>query len=308
MSRKFDYSRFKHDINLSQYAAHLGYELDRSKSTRSSVAMRHSNGDKVIISRRAGVWIYFSVHDDSDNGTIVDFARKRTGKTFSEVASDLNSWLGGGASLPKLQTYIPCVEEQAYDRERVKRLYRRVRPITTHPYLVKTRKISHDVLADPRFTGRIYQDFYGNVVFPSYDKEGICGLELKNHDKGVFVKGSAKGLWVSRIEASDTVLVIAESVIDALSYCALFRNSHTVYAAVSGGMKKGRQYDLVLSLMKAMPNLQTVILAVDNDQGGTKIAAKLKKSIENAGFFQGNVQLHVPDLAGDDWNEVLKRH
>ena len=44
---QLDYSKFKTEINLTQYAAHLGYEVDRKKSTRSSIAMR-KDSDKVI--------------------------------------------------------------------------------------------------------------------------------------------------------------------------------------------------------------------------------------------------------------------
>ena len=218
----------------------------------------------------------------------------------------INAWLGNGASYPQPQTYAAGVEEQVYDRARVKKLFGYARPITSHPYLEKTRNIPHDVLTDKRFAGKIYQDRYGNAVFPNYDKEGVCGLELKNHDKSVFIKGSAKGLWVSRVGASDTVLVIAESGIDALSYHALFKKQDATYAAVCGGMKKETQYDLVLSLMQNLKNLQTVILAVDNDEGGMKIAGKLQESIEGADFFKGSIQLHVPEIAKDDWNEVLK--
>jgi len=41
--------RFKQAINLAELARAEGYELDRSQSSRSIVAMKHSNGDKVII-------------------------------------------------------------------------------------------------------------------------------------------------------------------------------------------------------------------------------------------------------------------
>ncbi len=54
MTHRYDFSRFKSDINLTQYAAHLGYEVDKKKSTRSSIAMRNG-GDKIIISKRGHV-------------------------------------------------------------------------------------------------------------------------------------------------------------------------------------------------------------------------------------------------------------
>ena len=40
--------------------------------------MRHGNGDKIIISREDdGHYVYWSVRDDSDNGTIIDFVKYR---------------------------------------------------------------------------------------------------------------------------------------------------------------------------------------------------------------------------------------
>ena len=70
---------FKSRINLTKYASAQGYVLDRRHTSRNSVAMRGPAGDKVIIARdaRDGNWIYFSVTDDQDHGTIIDFITRR---------------------------------------------------------------------------------------------------------------------------------------------------------------------------------------------------------------------------------------
>ena len=41
--------------------------------------MRSPDGDKVVIAVNGsnGHWIYFSVRDDADNGTIIDFIQNR---------------------------------------------------------------------------------------------------------------------------------------------------------------------------------------------------------------------------------------
>src|ERR1035437_2817980 len=175
---KHDYASFKQSINLTQYAASMGYELDRKKSTKSSVAMRHGNGDKVIISRRGKNWVYFSVHDDKDNGTIVDFIQRRTAKGIGEIGQELQEWIGGGASLPDSQTYAQDVEEQKHDRPRVTAIFGKARPVTAHPYLVEERKIPAAVMEEARFKGRTYQDHYGNVMFPHHDAVGIHHLAI----------------------------------------------------------------------------------------------------------------------------------
>ena len=69
--------RFKTEINLSQFAASRGYTLDKRESSRNSAVMRHADGDKIIIAREGQHWIYFSVSDDDDNGSVIDFVMRR---------------------------------------------------------------------------------------------------------------------------------------------------------------------------------------------------------------------------------------
>jgi hypothetical protein len=55
--QKYDFSALKQSVNLSQYAAAQGYELDRKKSTRSSLVMRHAaSGEKIIVTKKGANW------------------------------------------------------------------------------------------------------------------------------------------------------------------------------------------------------------------------------------------------------------
>jgi hypothetical protein len=301
MTHKNDFAFFKQSVNLGQYAAAQGYELDSRKSTRSSLVMRHNNGDKIIISRKADTWIYFSVHDNQDNGTIVDFIQKRTGKTLPEIAKHLAGWESHCQTLP--QYNVPDVKEQVYDRQRILKAFQRMKPVITHPYLEDERKIPREVLGHERFRGKIFQDYYGNVAFPHQDGQGICGLELKNHDKGVFMRGSEKALWLGHIDSSDTTLTLAESGIDALSHYTLFKPVNTAYAAVSGGMRD-KQFEFLAMVIAQMPLLEQIVLAVDNDAGGCKIAERIEEFLGNK--FTGYIIHDVPQETGADWNQVLK--
>lgn len=300
--QKYDFSSFKQTINLSQYAAAQGYELDKKKSTRSSLVMRHSNGDKIIVSKKGANWVYFSVHDDSDNGTIVDFVETRTSKTLPDIGKELAAWNGEGGTLP-IYSHLPDVQEQAYDPGRIKKAFRWMKPVENHPYLIEGRKIPADVLNHPRFMGRIFQDRYGNVVFPHEGGQGVCGLELKNYDKGIFMRGSEKALWLGNIDPADTVLTLAESSIDALSHFALFKPLNTSYGAVSGGMGD-RAFEYLMAIIQKMPRLEKIILAVDHDKGGEKIASRIEIYLE--GKFTGEIVRDIPQAEGMDWNEFLK--
>ncbi|MFA7253936.1 MAG: DUF3991 domain-containing protein [Patescibacteria group bacterium] len=308
MYQKHDFSRYKSDINLSHYASSLGYELDPKKTTKSSLVMKHPNGDKVIISKRGSNYVYFSVLDDKDNGTIVDFIRKRTEKTFPEIGQELQKWVKGGGGISQNIPFASDIQSQEYNPERIKALFSRVKQIKGDDYLQNVRKIPLSTLQNQLFVGRIYRDFYGNVVFPHYDHTGVCGLELKNTDKGVFVRGSAKGLWTSTINPNAQILVIAESPIDGLSYFTLFpelQKSGVVFASVSGGLRP-HQVQLINELIKKLPQLQKIILAVDHDQGGERIEKTIREGVKNAGVFASDMLTHVPEKIGDDWNEVLK--
>ncbi len=299
---KYDFATLKQSVNLGHYAATQGYVLDRKKSTRSSLVMCHmTRGDKVIVSKKGGNWVYFSVHDDSDNGTIVDFIQKRTSKTLPEIGRELAAWTGGAGILPAC--YLPDPQEQVYDRARIQKAFSRMKPAPAHAYLINERKIPAHVLKDARFAGRIFQDRHGNAVFPHQNGQGVCGLELKNTDKGVFMRGSEKALWLGNINSGDTILVLAEAAIDALSHFALFRSQNASYGAVSGGMKDS-QFSCLLAIIQKMPNLQKIVLAVDNDRGGTKIASRIETYLE--GKFTGEMVRHIPEWEGMDWNEVLK--
>lgn len=299
--QKYDFTAFKQSVNLSHFAAGQGYELDRKKSTRSSLVMRHANGDKIIVSKKGANWVYFSVSNDTDNGTIVDFIANRTAKTLPDIGRELAAWSGGAGALPVYS--LPDVQEQVYDLERIRRAFQWMKPATAHPYLLETRQIPADVLKDSRFVGRIFQDRYGNVVFPHQNGQGICGLELKNHDKGVFMRGSEKALWLGNINPADTSLMLAEAAIDALSHFALFRPLNASYGAVSGGMKDS-QFDCLVDIIQKMPRLAKIVLAVDHDQGGEKIAKRIETHL--ARKFTGEIVRHIPEQEGMDWNDVLR--
>jgi hypothetical protein len=88
--------RFKRHVNLTELAAASGYQLaPGQRATASSVAMRHpSTDDKIIVRRDAdGHWTYFSVRDDRDNGSVVDFLQARRSLTLGGVRKELRAWL-----------------------------------------------------------------------------------------------------------------------------------------------------------------------------------------------------------------------
>ncbi|MCP5109349.1 MAG: hypothetical protein GY953_00785, partial [bacterium] len=130
---------FKSEINLSEYAAAEGYEIDRQESWRGSVVMRHESGDKVIVARdqRDNHWVYFAVRDEGDNGSIIDFVQHRRSLNLGEVRQVLRPWIGKGAAprRPAEGSYARMVEPSTKDRARVAAEYAGMQPAGRHGYL-----------------------------------------------------------------------------------------------------------------------------------------------------------------------------
>jgi hypothetical protein len=91
--------------DLCAFAASRGYRLIRREATRSggtrsstpsSLLMRHPVTDDKIVVRldSDGHWTYFSIRDDRDNGTIIDFALRKGASNLAQVREELRGWSG----------------------------------------------------------------------------------------------------------------------------------------------------------------------------------------------------------------------
>ena len=68
---------FKRDIDLRQFAESLGYQIDRRERWRGSAVLR-CGADKIVVKRNGnGHYVFFSLRDDDDNGTVIDFVQRR---------------------------------------------------------------------------------------------------------------------------------------------------------------------------------------------------------------------------------------
>ena len=295
--------QFKTAINLSEFAASKGYALDRRESSRNSAVMRHPDGDKIVIAQNEnGDWMYFSIRDDRDNGTVIDFLQNRGGGSLGHVRKTLRAWLGG--SMPagvQLPAFAPALLPVSRDRAGVIAEWERARVCTSLPYLT-TRGIGPDVLALPRFAGRVRVDPRHNAVFPHYDKDGLCGFEIKNKGFTGFAPGGVKGLWYSAARSTDNWLVLTESAIDAVSFHVLHGGDSARYMS-TGGSLNPQQPALLRGAMEKMPEGSVIILGFDLDDGGEKLTQEV------AAFAPAGRELRrmLPDVGtGKDWNDMLK--
>ena len=300
LNHKIDFKDIKKNIDLVQYATSMGYIIDKKKSTTSSIALCKDKSDKVIISKKNGIWVYFSVYDDSDNGTIIDFIKNRTDRSIQEIGMELQKW--SGLNLPIPQQNSPFLNEKCYKSERIEKLFNHCRIAYKNDYL-KGRGLSHQVLHSPRFCGRVFQDDFKNAVFPHFKEGKICGLELKGKGISLFVRGSEKTLWRSNHLMEDDRLIITETPIDAMSYAILHPLGNDFYIATCGGFSQ-KQVEIVQKFVSEFSWINNIVLATDNDIGGDKIAHRLETIIKESSYT-GKVSRHSPTERGCDWNDVL---
>ncbi|MDJ0725436.1 MAG: toprim domain-containing protein [Prochloraceae cyanobacterium] len=296
---KEELERFKTQINLVEYARAQGYEYDKRRSTRSNAALFHNNGDKVVITTdRDGHGIYFSVRNNRDNGTIIDFVQNRQPYNLGEVRKELRPWLEGYSSYSAEP--IPKPEPIAVDRQEILERLSRMKEATSHSYL-ESRGISKETLNSDCFAGTVYIDNRGSAIFPHQDRDGITGFEGRNHDVKAFSRGGQKSIWRSNFYTSDRRLVVVESPIDALSYHQLYQEPDTRYIATGGSVGE-RQLEFIKSVFeKAASRGMEIEIATDKDEAGQKLYEQLKEQVPNDAEVSRVTPKHHKD-----WNELLQ--
>lgn len=300
MNRDDELASFKTAINIVDYAQSLGYQTVPKESSRSSTVMVR-DGDKIIVATdQDGHGIFFSVRDDADNGTIIDFVQRRQGLNLGQVRKALRPWIGG------TQEYVPLTparkpDPSTADRRQVLATWSKMQPCAGHHAYLEQRGISPRMLADPRFAAQVRIDQRGNAAFPHYDASGLAGYELKNDGFTGFSSGGTKAVWHSGNLMHAARVVIVESAIDALSHAQMTGDTGAAYISTGGAMS-GHQRDLVRSaLAKVSARGAEIVLATDNDEAGRTLAGQLRELAPEAAA----IYVQVP--GGKDWNDDLQR-
>jgi hypothetical protein len=325
--RETELEAFKSDIDLRDYAGGLGYEIDAPATSRSSAALAHPDGDKIIVGLGTDRhYVYFSVRDPADKGSIIDFDQRRKGGTLGDVRKRLRPWLApgpgntpthpptaSGGKPPACSSY-GRLEPVVADLDAVRAAYNAAQPLVStsgaFAYLNDTRAIPAALLTSDRFSGRIRSDERNNAVFPHWnaDKQ-VCGFEKKNDGFTGFASGGTKGLWCSAASGGDRRMVIAETAIDALSYAAKFGYDDARFFSIAGQMNP-HQPGLLHRAIRAMPPGSEIILALDHDDGGRAIAEYIRPIFEHIETTLGRddltLRLHHPPTPGFDWNDEIR--
>ncbi|WP_027089065.1 toprim domain-containing protein [Thomasclavelia saccharogumia] len=179
-------------------------------------------------------------------------------------------------------------------------------------YLTEKRCIRLEVVEKMIKNKYIYQEKskFHNCVFVSYSDDGkpVFASKRSSQDHYRFV-GDIPGSDYNHclfIKGSTDNLVVTESMIDAMSLMTLHYDgfignfSENSFLALNSVSK----YKAIIHHLSKNKNIDTVILALDNDQAGIKACEIIKKEIKeyNKSIWVCN---HLPENC-KDWNEELK--
>lgn len=306
----FDAEReaFKIQIDLRHYAAAEGYREDKRYSSPACFCMRHPiTDDKIFIGidKQDAHYVYWSVRDDKDNGSIIDFVANRRRLNLRErqawraIHKELRPWIGRPAV--DAPSFTPLLASTK-DRISVEAKFADMRVALRHPYLINERDLPASLLESPRFAGTVRIDTRGNAIFPHYDERGLCGYEMKNRGFTGFSKGGEKGLWSSNDFPDDRCIIFGESAIDVKSYAALFPDPHTRYRSISG-KPNPRQPGLIVAAIVAPGS--RIISGMDADKDGRDLVGVVRQAFEFSGRPDMTIEDDVPSGA-KDWNELLQ--
>lgn len=169
-------------------------------------------------------------------------------------------------------------------------------------YLVKSRGIDRDILAAFAREKLIYEDTpYHNAVFVGTDGNGIprhahkrsTGSEGKAFRQNV--EGSDPRFSFNR-KGTDGSLYVFEAPIDMLSYITLHPEDWEKHSYVSCC---GTSFLPVLHMLERLPQLDTVLLCLDNDEAGHVACLRMADQLKE----QYTVERLIPKHK--DWNDDL---
>ncbi len=286
-------------LNLVDFAKTMGYQIDRDESSKQSIVLRKGD-DKVIVKapEHTEHWVYCSVRDESDHGSILDFIRNRTGENLGNVRKMIRGHARDNPSLllsPVLKADVPASQGQDGYRKKAAAVWKAARWEPEPVYLVGRGLSSLTMTAD-RFTDTFRVDRSGNVLFPHFDRVGMCGYEIRRADFKGFGKDVKKALWYSNNLKTAESIVLCESPIDCFSHFQL-HSGESAYVAI-GGTPSALQRDLLTGLLlKAADRGVKVYCAFDNDSSGNEYHSMME--------LLSPQPLERLTPVGKDWNEDL---
>ncbi len=320
----------KIDVDLTEYATHLGMEYDKQASYKGHAVFRHGAGKYDIYQAADDNWIWHDRHAGK-SGDIFKLYQEVKGGTFAQAKDDVRAFQGGvlpslGKS-PEEQARIDRARDekrQQKERERQETIasstkdhYRTLGFMGRRDiYLSQERGISPEVLAETRWR----TSKHGSAVFPHIDAEGkFCGYEYRGAQmidgelrqfKG-FTTDTEKGIYLANPHcANPTEIRFSEGGVDTLSTYQLASHEERqriLFVGTTG--EPGPKTEAAIIALAERHNIRRFSMAYDRDQGGenltAKRAARLAERFPDAQIE--DVRECIGLQIGEDPNQLVQR-
>ena len=234
-------------------------------------------------------------HEAEKGGGPISFAQTFYHLSYPDAVTLLLDGLSAGACSPAGKR--PEVEKKQFELPPANYTMRRV-----YAYLVKHRNIDRSVVAHFAREKILYEDAeYHNAVFVGTDEDGI---PRHAHKRSANSYGKAFRLNVEGCDprhsfhhiGRDESLYVFEAPIDMLSYITLHPEDWQRHSYVACC---GTSIQPVLKLLERQPQINTVLLCLDNDEAGHLASRRMKEQLAE----RYTVERLIP--AHKDWNDDL---
>ena len=311
--------------DLGIFLADYGFKVVKEKTSKNYRVVENDKGERLVVYKKNGKYIYFNVNNDKDKGDVYNFFANRGIKSYKEIAETIT-----GANRDIELKPLEEVKEFKIDDNVIKAIetYKNYKKQKQNDYSYLTDKRMIDEHIVRAYSNFIKSDRNKNIIVPLYNKISNR-IEAVGYDRRLFKKeenqpksyiNGKKGIAMlhpfdirenesnqEKLNKLKTIenVVISENYIDALSYIQLNNLDPYKTAIISTqGTITQNNIDTIkyyLNTLKKHSNLQSVILALDNDEAGRKMSEKLKNELKE---YQGILK---EDYAKNkDFNDDLK--
>ena len=243
------------------------------------------------------VWIHenewFS-HYEQKGGLAVSFVMKYFDKTFQEAVAELNN---ESISRYMCETTVKKPSEKLILPKRNDSTYR------MYMYLRNNRCIDSDVINFFVKQRTLYEDAeHHNCVFVGTDKNGVPGHCHKRSTLSGFKQtiAGSQAEFSFHYNGNDSIVYVFEAPIDMLAYISMHKENwqkHS-YVALCSVSEKALLYQL-----KTHPQLQNIVLCLDNDAAGQEGNIRIQNRLKELGY--SDIHIEVP--INKDWDEDLQK-
>ena len=278
-----------------------GFRIDRRESSRRCQKYRSDDGRIFIVNHEGRGW--WDPHDSVAKGDVFKLVQYlQPGLTLAQAWQKLRPMIGLAPrevyAGRRTRSVLPPVADRWGRLPAVRQdspAWRYLTGIRALPDEIVQAAIRQDVLREGR---------QGTACFSHRDQAAnLTSFEMRGPEFRGCPADSTKTLF--RFGAEDAVirrLVVTEAAIDALSVASLdLTREGTLYLSTAGGI--GPEGITALKALLTATVGGQLLIAVDRDTGGERMAATLSALAEAAGVVHTRV---LPFDGQKDWNTVLQ--